>query len=308
MIKIRVPATSANLGPGFDCLALSLNLWNEITFESSVETTYTVKGEGQEKLNHKPRNLLIKSYRYLHEVCGVKMTGVAVRALNRIPIGSGLGSSAGAIVAGLVGANAMLKNPLKGMDLLKMASDLEGHPDNVAAALQGGLVISVVSRDEILTQRYELPDLTILIVIPDVTWPTRMARAVLPKSYSRHDAVFNIGRSAMVVNALREGDLDLLQRVMDDRIHQPYRLKHIDGGLNAYKLARSFGAAALSGAGPSLIVFLRPQLERQAISALNSVFEARGVTVKSMVLKPSNEGVQLVKIQRGHGLPNDVVN
>ncbi|MBM3125516.1 MAG: homoserine kinase [Chloroflexi bacterium] len=294
MIRIRVPATSANLGPGFDCLGLALNLWNEVTFEGSDETTYTVTGEGQEKLNHKPRNLLIKSYRYLHEVCSARMTGVSVKALNRIPVGSGLGSSASAIVAGLAGANAMLKDPLAKEDLLELANELEGHPDNVAAALYGGLVISVVSKEEILTQRFDLPELTILIVIPEVTWPTRMARAVLPKSYSRNDAIFNIGRSAMVVNALREGDLDLLQRVMDDRIHQPYRLKHIDGGLAAYNLAKSFGAVALSGAGPSLIVFLRPHMGRQAISALTSVFEDRRIAVKSMILKPSNEGVQVV--------------
>ena len=195
MIKIRVPATSANLGPGFDCLGLALNIWNEVSFEPAEKLTYHVTGEGAEKLNKGTRNLLTKAYALAYEICGQKMNGVKIRAHNEILMSSGLGSSAAAIVAGLFGANEMLDKPLNENELLKLATEMEGHPDNVAPALLGGLVVSVMSGNEIITRRYEVPQITIVIVKPNVDWPTRVARAVLPKSVSRGDAIYNIGRA-----------------------------------------------------------------------------------------------------------------
>ncbi len=294
MIKIRVPATSANLGPGFDCLGLALNIWNEVTFESAEKLTYHVTGEGAEKLNKGTRNLLTKAFVLTHEVCGKEMKGVKIHAQNEIIMSSGLGSSAAAIVAGLFGANEMLGKPLNENALLKLATDMEGHPDNVAPALFGGLVVSVMSADEIITRRYEIPEFTIVIVKPNMDWPTRVARAVLPKSFSRTDAVYNIGRAALVVDALRTGDLDLLQKIMDDRIHQSYRLKHISGGMSAYKTAKRFGAAALSGAGPSIIAFVPPENAERAKTEIQSVFEERGIETRGIVTKPSSTGVYCI--------------
>ena len=303
MIKIRVPATSANLGPGFDCLGLALNIWNEITFEPSEKLTYHVTGEGAEKLNkatHLPwravpgRNLLTKAFTLIHEVCGKDMKGVKIHAQNKIPMSSGLGSSAAAIMAGMFGANEMLGNPLKENEILKLATEMEGHPDNVAPALFGGLVVSVMSGDEIITRRYEIPELTIVIVKPNVDWPTRMARAVLPKSVSRTDAIYNIGRTALVIDALRTGDLDLMQKIMDDRIHQPYRLKHISAGMSAYKTAKRFGAAALSGAGPSIISFVPPENAEGAKAEIMRVFEELGIKASGIITKPSMTGVHSI--------------
>ncbi len=294
MIKIRVPATSANLGPGFDCLGLALNIWNEINFESAEKITYKVSGEGAEKLNKGTKNLLTKAYTLAYQVCGRQMHGVSIQANNEIPMSSGLGSSAAAIVAGLFGANEMLGKPLSENELLKFATEMEGHPDNVAPALLGGLVVSVTSANEIITRRYETPQLTTVIVKPNVEWPTRVARAVLPKSVSRADAVYNIGRAALVVDALRNGDLDLLQRVMDDRIHQPYRLKHISGGMSAYKIAKRFGAAALSGAGPSIIAFVPPESAERTKREIISIFEERGIDSHGMITHPSQLGVHRV--------------
>ncbi len=290
MIKIRVPATSANLGPGFDCLGLALNIWNEVSFESAEKLSYLVSGEGAEKLNKGTRNLLTKAYTLLHETCGQKMKGVQICAHNEILMSSGLGSSAAAIVAGLFGANEMLGKPLSKNHLLKLATEMEGHPDNVAPALLGGLVVSVMAREEIITRRYEVPEMTVVIVKPIVDWLTRTARAVLPKSISRADAVYNIGRAALVVDALRNGDLELLQKIMDDRIHQPYRLKHISGGLAAYKTAKQFGAAALSGAGPSIIVFVDPQNAERAKTKIQNVFAERGIESRGIITKPSSAG------------------
>ena len=294
MIKIRVPATSANLGPGFDCLGLALNIWNEVSFEAAEKITYKVSGEGAEKLNKGTKNLLTKAFTFVYEVCGREMRGACIQAKNEILMSSGLGSSAAAIVAGLFGANEMLDNPLNENELLKLATEMEGHPDNVAPALLGGLVISIISEGEIITRRYEIPEFTIVIVKPNMEWPTKIARAVLPKSISRADSIYNIGRTALVVDALRNGDLDLLQKVMDDRIHQPYRLKHISGGLSAYKTAKQFGAAALSGAGPSIIAFVPPETAEHAKAEIQSVFEERGIETRGIITKPGSIGVHRI--------------
>ncbi|HCB01342.1 MAG TPA: homoserine kinase [Anaerolineae bacterium] len=294
MIKIRVPATSANLGPGFDCLGMALDIWNEITFEPAEKMSHFVIGEGAEKLNKGIRNLLTKAFAKVHQVCGKKLSVVKISAQNKIFMSSGLGSSAAAIVAGLFGANEILGKPLSQNDLLKLATDMEGHPDNVAPALFGGLIISVMTREEILWRRYELPDWTIVIVRPQVEWLTKTARAVLPKSISRTDAIFNIGRTSLVIDALRSKDLSLLQKVMDDRIHQPYRLRHISGGNASYKVAKGFGAAALSGAGPSIINFVESQVAEKARKEIGSVFEERGIETKSVITKPSSLGVHLI--------------
>ena len=294
MIKIRVPATSANLGPGFDCLGLALNVWNEVSFEAAERLSYHVTGEGAEKLNKGTRNLLTKAYALVHEVCGKKMVDAQICAHNYILMSSGLGSSAAAIVAGLFGANEMLGKPLDKTDLLKLATEMEGHPDNVAPALLGGLVVSVVAHEEIITKRYEVPELTVVIVKPIVEWLTKTARAVLPKSVSRADAIHNIGRTALVVDALRNGDLGMLQKVMDDRIHQPYRLRHISGGAAAYKAAKKFGAAALSGAGPSIINFVKPENADQARFEIAQVFRERGIETREIITIPSVAGVHRI--------------
>lgn len=294
MIKIRVPATSANLGPGFDCLGLALDVWNEIAFEPAEQLKYRASGEGAEKLNKGNRNLLTKAYTRLHEACGKKAGGVRIAARNEIPMSSGLGSSAAAIVAGLFGANEILGKPLQKDELVKLATEMEGHPDNVAPALLGGLVASVMKQEEIITRRYEVPALTVVVVKPDVEWLTKTARAVLPKSISRADAIFNIGRATLVVDALRTGDLDLLQKVMDDRIHQPYRLRHISGGMAAYKCAKNFGAAALSGAGPSIILFTQPSQAERAKREIQAVFEERGIDTKGIITSPGKKGVHCI--------------
>lgn len=294
MIKIRVPATSANLGPGFDCLGLAVELWNEIAFEKGSQLKFRVSGEGAEKLNKGNRNLLTKAFLRLFEVCGHKMSGVHIAARNEIPMSSGLGSSAAAIVGGLFGANEVLGKPLDMDELLKLATEIEGHPDNVAPALLGGLVVSVMKPDEVITQKYVTPALTLVIVKPDVEWSTKTARAVLPKSFSRTDAVHNIGRTALVIDAIRNGDLELLQKVMEDRIHQSYRLRHISGGMAAYKCAKQFGAAALSGAGPSIILFTQPQQAEKAKAEICSIFEERGIQTQGFITTPTKNGVHTI--------------
>lgn len=294
MIKIRVPATSANLGPGFDCLGLALDLWNEVTFEASDKLTYQVSGEGAEKLNKGTKNLLTRAFALVFETCGKPAEPVKISAQNEILLSSGMGSSAAAIVAGLFGANEFLGRPLDGCKLLNLASEMEGHPDNVAPALLGGLVASTVVGKEIISLRFDVPEFTVLVVKPDLDWPTRVARSVLPKVVSRTDAVYNIGRSILVVEALKTGDLSLLQKVMDDRIHQPYRLKHIKGGMKAYQLARSAGAAALSGAGPSIIAFVKTGNAEALRDEIIGSFQQDGIAARGIITQPSKIGAHCV--------------
>ena len=290
MLKIRVPATSANLGPGFDCLGLALDIWNEVSFEESDSTSYQVRGEGAEKLNQRPRNLLTDSFRRVFEICGKPLKGVNIEAHNKILHSSGLGSSAAAIVAGICGANELLNLPLDMNAMVKLAAKIEGHPDNVAPALLGGLVVSVMTEHEVITRRYDIPPLSIVIIKPEIQWKTHTARTVLPKTVSRADAIFNIGRAALVIEAIRNGDLNLLQKVMDDRIHQPYRLKHIPTGIAAYETARQFGAAALSGSGPSIICFVSPQNTELAKEKIMDVFTDQKIDSRGLITQPSSLG------------------
>lgn len=228
---------------------------------------------------------------HAYDACGKPARGAAFDAQNRIPVSSGMGSSAAAILTGLFAANEMIGDAFDEIALLKLATELEGHPDNVAAALLGGLVVSVTRRDERITQRFDVPEISIVVVKPDFDWHTRAARAMLPHSISRADAVHNIGRAVLVVDALRRGDLELLQKVMDDRLHQPYRIKHITGGPAAYKAAKKFGAAALSGAGPSIVAFVAKGNEEAARVAMCTAFAERGIQSRALLTRPSNRGL-----------------
>jgi homoserine kinase len=294
MLKIRVPATSANLGPGFDCLGLALDLWNEMTFEAADEVIYEVTGEDAHKLNNYPKNLLTNSFIQVYDFCGKKFTGIRVKSHNNILLSSGIGSSAAAIVSGLFAANEMLGCPLGTYGLLRIASEIEGHPDNVAPALLGGLVIAVMQQHEIVWRKYEIPELSIVVVKPEMEWTTQVGRAILPATYSRSDAIFNIARTPLVIDALRNGDLDLLQKVMDDKIHQPYRLEQISAGKIAYQTAREFGAVALSGAGPALICFVKPDIAETAMTSMMAAITGQGIQARGLITRPTSQGIYRV--------------
>ncbi len=293
---MRVPASSANLGPGFDCLGLALDLWNEVSFaQEGDHFVYEVEGEGAEVLHGLSDNLLRQAFLHAYQAWGSRPPpGMKIRARNGIPMSSGLGSSAAAILAGLCGANELLGGPLEKPDVLGLATELEGHPDNAAAALFGGLVVSVTDGDQIITRRFDIPPLTAVVITPDADWPTRTARAVLPASISRADAVYNIGRAVLVVEALCSGDLELLQLAMDDRLHQPYRLPQIPGAESARRAGREYGAAALSGAGPSIIAFVPHEAAQSAQASMISAFTEVGVRARGLITGPSQTGIHKI--------------
>ncbi len=294
-VTIRVPATTANLGPGFDCLALTLDLWNAstITLEGSG-VNVDVRGEGQNSLPRDARNLMARAMQAFYASRGaVFPAGVSICCQNNIPLGSGLGSSAAAVLAGLLGANALLGSPAGLPEVLDLAVKMEGHADNAAAALYGGLVVVVGAESGWITRRYDVPPIPTAVVLPAVNLPTRAARAALPQSVPMADAVFNLGRTALVVDALRSGDMVLLGEVMDDRLHQPYRLPLIAGAGKALAAARAAGAAAagLSGAGPSVAAFGGDPA--QVGAALMSVFNEVGVSSRVYQLRVINAGCEI---------------
>ena len=297
-ITIRVPATSANLGPGFDSLGLALDLWNEAVITLAIEYSVQVSGEGAEKLSQGENNLIVRAAQKLAECVGKRLPPFHLDCLNRIPLSSGLGSSAAAKVTGLLGANMLLGKPLAHQELLNLAAEMEGHPDNVAPALMGGLIVAAIEEGNVLAHRIDVGasldvPISITVALPDIHLPTKEARAALPEQIRVKDAVHNISRSVMVAEAFRNGDLDLLGRAMTDTLHQPHRLSLIPGAREAMEMARDAGAsaAALSGAGPGIIAF-SSRRDPAIGEAMTRAFEGAGLSARIFQLKLSNHGAE----------------
>ena len=292
-ITWRVPATSANLGPGFDCLGLALNLYNETSFSLEGDTlSVEIYGEGMNLLPLNEQNLIVKSFFALYQRADARAPrGLRVHSTNAVPVSSGMGSSASAVLAGLLGANSLLDEPFSREEILAFASELEGHPDNVAPALLGGLVVSVQKDAQVFTRSLPLAAWEMVVVTPELTWTTQEARDALPKQVSLGDAVFNIGRTMLVTQALAAGDLSLLREMMDDRLHQAYRLAGLRGAKASLDAARGLGAGvAISGAGPSLIAFAEKGQLDAVEAALLSGFEKEGVRASARRLRPDLKG------------------
>ena len=298
-ITVRVPATSANLGPGFDSLGLALDLWNETLFTLAIEYTVRISGEGMEKLSLGENNLIIQAAQKLAECVGKRLPPFHVDCTNRIPLSSGLGSSAAAKLTGLLGANTLLGNPLTKNEILNLATEMEGHPDNVAPALLGGLVVSTVEDGKVFSHKINVEtthvsSVHITVVLPDFHSSTQQARAALPDQVSMKDAVHNISRAVLVTEAFRNGDLDLLGKAMTDTLHQPYRLPQVPGAQEAMEAAKGAGAAAvaLSGAGPSLIAFAAKQ-DPAIGEAMKRAFEQAGLQARIFPLRMSSYGAEV---------------
>jgi len=297
-ITVAVPATTANLGPGFDCLGLTLDLWNEFRFgpaETGLEVSVT--GEGSDRLPRDADNLVVRAFRRLCDEVGASLPdGLRLDCAVRVPLASGLGSSASAVVAGLLGANELLGGPLDSGALLTLATEVEGHPDNVAAALGGGLVVVVNGEEGLLTERIDVQPIDVALVVPEVDYTTTASRAELPTYVALADAVYNMGRATLVVEALRRGDLDLLGKAMDDRLHQALRLERIPGGPAAMAAARAAGAAAVavSGSGPSLIAFPAPGAAVDDVAAaMAGALGAAGVRARPVTLATTARGAEV---------------
>ena len=273
-VTIRVPATTANLGPGFDAFGCALSLYTDVTFE---ETDAGLEITGCDEAFTGPDNLAYVSYCAVLASLSEEIRGVKIHIDAHIPICRGLGSSAALLVAGAMGANVLRGNKLSTQGLLNITNAMEGHPDNLAPAFYGGLTASMVDNGLPVTVNFPLhPDWEFLALIPDFDLPTSLARSVLPKQVSRADAIYNIAHGALVLKALELGDEKLLRNAMQDRLHQNYRKALIKDYERIEALVRTTGAAfCLSGAGPTLLCITQDErLEEKLSKKLDSITEA----------------------------------
>ena len=260
MIHIQIPATSANMGPGFDSIGLAVQLYNHIWVEEQESgLTIEVKRKQEIEIPTDETNLIYQTMQFFYEKKGLKMPGVHLIQEDEIPMVRGLGSSAACIVGGLLAANELAGRPCDREELAQMAASLEGHPDNSNPALFGGMVVGAQTEEKMGYVRLELPeDLIFAVMVPDFPVATSASRSVLPESYTRKDVVFNASRAALLVASVMTGKYENFDMAMQDRIHQPYRAKLIDGMEDIFEHAKAFGAVAtyLSGAGSTLMAMV----------------------------------------------------
>ncbi len=283
-VTIRVPATTANLGPGFDAFGCALSLYTDVTFE---ETEEGLQITGCDEAFTGPDNLAYTAYCAVLGSLSEEVKGVKIHIDAQIPIGRGLGSSAALLVAGAMAANVLRGNRLSTQGLMNITNAMEGHPDNLAPAFFGGLTASMVDNGLPITVSFPLhPDWEILALIPEFELHTHFARSVLPTQIPRADAVYNLSHGAMVLKALELGDEKLLRNAMQDALHQPYRKKLIPDYDAIEGVVRTSGAAfCLSGAGPTLLCItrnkkLRETLEKRLDGITSTKWEIRPLHVE----------------------------
>ena len=257
MFQVRVPASTANLGPGFDCMGIALKLYCVAGFEQ-IESGFeiSITNEGKDYIPRNENNLVFKSMKYLYDKAGKELDGIRVTIDSAIPVTRGLGSSSAAIVAGLVGANHMLGDIFGTDDILYAAYELEGHPDNVTPALLGGFDVSLCDSKKIIYSKSQVSsDLKFAAMLPDFYLQTRKSRALLPEYTHMKNATYNIARASLLSCALAKGDAELLRFCFRDRLHQKYRFPHIRSGEYIIRAAKRFGALGgyISGAGPTIM-------------------------------------------------------
>lgn len=302
-IRVHVPATTANCGPGFDCLGMACTLYNELTVRARYGAsglTVRIEGEGAGQLSAGKDNLACQALRRVFRAAGETPPALEITMVNRIPLSRGLGSSAAAIAGGLVAGNALLQGtPLGAQQLLALATEMEGHPDNVAPALFGGVTVSIMDGKTPYTQRLELAaPLRMVVAIPDFHLATKKSREVLPASVSLKDAVFTVSRAAWLVAKLATGDQAGLGLGLEDRLHQPYRQPLIPGMADVLAAARAHGAlgAVLSGAGPCLMAFAAER-EEEIGQAMVDAFGRHGIKARHLVLDLDRQGCRVEQLQ-----------
>lgn len=259
MYKVTVPATSGNIGVGFDTAGLAVDIFNYVEFEKRPSGLHIEAPGAAFPVPKDGRNLIFRAAKKTAETLGKPLPGIYMKQYGKIPHTRGLGSSAACIVAGILMAETLLETPLSKSQRLEIATVMEGHPDNAAPAIYGGVCISVKDQGKILTTPISVKeDLMVAVMIPDFTLSTKRAREVLPSSVSIPDAVSNIGRMGIFVSALYSGDYSRLQAALDDKLHQPYRkplVKNFDAVVRAALDCGAYGAC-LSGAGPTILAFV----------------------------------------------------
>lgn len=296
MIKIQIPATSANIGSGFDSLGIALDLYNYVWIEEDDGINISSKDEIEVPTDE--NNLIYWSARRLYEECGKTLPGLRIVQENNIPMTRGLGSSSACIAAGLIGANRFLGSPMSTHDLVNLACKIEGHPDNTTPALLGGLVTAAMENGRVYSVSVPVAEhIRFGVFIPPFELKTEVARKALPDQYSRENAVYNLSRSSLMTAALFSGSLDNLRVAVQDSLHQPYRKKFIKGIDTVFRMSYELGSYGtyISGAGPSIIAIIDDTLDKQFGQFAIPHLESRGVEGwRFVTLKADGEGAKIV--------------
>jgi homoserine kinase len=305
-VTVQVPATSANLGPGFDILGIALHWFNDVSFEGQRFVTGThknvrslaidIEGEGADLLPRNDSNLVVKAACKVFEKAKRWPTFLHIRLVNRIPLSRGLGSSAAATLGGIVAANALIGKPLKDEEIVEMAVHTEGHPDNIVPAFAGGLCVSGLFNHKTWYYKLKAPaGLRAVVCSPAKPLATSHARRVLPSQIPFNAAVFTASRVAFLLGALTQKKYEWLGQAQEDVLHQPARAKLIPGLMDAIREAKKAGAygAALSGAGSSVMAFAKPGLGKLVGPAMQRVFTGHGIPSKWVEVPFENKGIRI---------------
>ena len=309
-VSVKVPATTANLGPGFDCMGMALPVYNTITIEETV-----LPGTGIEinainddasaddlLFEHIPldeTSIIYKAVELLYNSIGQTPSELKITVQSQIPIARGLGSSASVIVGGLIAANELLGKPADEVALLSIATEVEGHPDNVTPAIVGGWVITSQEDDgSIVYKKLDWPEeWNITVCVPDYELSTDISRSVLPKEVPMADAVFNAKRLGMFVHAVHTKDAELMKLALQDKLHQPYRMKLVPGLdkiMENLKHEENVLGCVLSGAGPSIIIISLKNGLDKIKSIVKDTWEDMNVKVNIMTLPVEQQGAQVI--------------
>lgn len=296
-VTARIPASTTNLGPGFDVLGLALQLYSTITLEpSNTETEVVVSGVDADKIPNTPEHVAFQAVELVFKRSGTKRpNGFKLHIDNGIPAIRGLGGSGTAILGGLLTANILCGLPFSDAELLNFATEMEGHPDNVAASLYGGIVVSAQEDGHVHTIRLTCPmELSIVLAIPNFPLSTKQAREVLPKSVDFADAIYNTSRSTLLIASIATGQFEMLKVAMKDKLHQPYRTSLIPGFNDVAEAAIANGAlsVALSGAGPTVAAYCLEHAE-QVAKQMQTAFNTHQIVCDIKILKADADGANV---------------
>lgn len=297
--RFRVPASSANIGPGFDALAIALNVYLECSFSASNKLSIRASGRDAHLISTQQDNLIWQTALATAARSDRPLPMVDLEIINDIPLGKGLGSSAAALIAGVIMAERLLDLGWEAHRILDEAARIEGHPDNVAACVMGSVVASAVEPGGIARAvRIDMPSsVEIAVVAPDYAVPTKVARSVLPESYSMADTVWNVQRASLLIAALASGDLSAFPTALDDRMHQPYRLQLVPGLGEILRLrAAGLLGCAMSGAGPAVLVFYEKGFSH-VVELVRQTFATNGSTTEIVATGVSATGFEFLTPQ-----------
>lgn len=311
-ISVKVPASTSNLGPGFDCIGMALPIYNTITIEETVlpgtgiEINVLNDSETADDLimDHMPmdeNSIIYKAVELLYNSIGQTPSELKITVQSQIPIARGLGSSASVIVGGLLAANELLGRPADEVALLSIATEVEGHPDNVTPSIVGGLVLTSLEDDgSVVYRKLNWPEeWQITVCIPDYELSTEISRSVLPKEVPMQDAIFNAKRLGMLIQAINTKDAELMKMALQDKLHQPYRMKLVPGLdkiMDNLKHEENVLGCVLSGAGPAIVVISQKNNLERIKSIINDTWEEMNVKVNIMTLPVETQGAQIINV------------